>query len=123
VIRIVGPVRDEGQDPVEFGVGSKRPSGGSLGAACEALECRLVVLLAGTRACHRAEYRLHPRNLDCRLRLLVMIRTSSGDAQGTEDSNLTPCPVFGVHHNAIIVLRCCQLSGRWEEFWEARSVG
>lgn len=25
--------------------------------------------------------------------------------------------------NAIIALRCCQLSGRWEEFWEARSVG
>lgn len=24
--------------------------------------------------------------------------------------------------NAIIALRCCQLSGRWEEFWEARSV-
>jgi hypothetical protein len=23
--------------------------------------------------------------------------------------------------NAIIALRCCQLSGRWEEFWEARS--
>jgi hypothetical protein len=27
------------------------------------------------------------------------------------------------HANAIIVLRCCQLSGRWEEFWEQRSVG
>jgi len=25
--------------------------------------------------------------------------------------------------NAIIALRCCQLGGRWEEFWEARSVG
>ena len=25
--------------------------------------------------------------------------------------------------NAIIALRCCQLSGRWEEFWEARAVG
>ena len=25
--------------------------------------------------------------------------------------------------NAIIALRCCQLSNRWEEFWEARSVG
>lgn len=25
--------------------------------------------------------------------------------------------------NAIIALRCCELSGRWEEFWEARSVG
>jgi hypothetical protein len=25
--------------------------------------------------------------------------------------------------NAIIALRCCQLSGRWEEFWEQRSVG
>ena len=25
--------------------------------------------------------------------------------------------------NAIIALRCSQLSGRWEEFWEARSVG
>lgn len=25
--------------------------------------------------------------------------------------------------NAIIALRCCQLSGRWEEFWEVRSVG
>jgi Uncharacterised protein family (UPF0236) len=24
--------------------------------------------------------------------------------------------------NAIIVLRCCQLSNRWEEFWELRSV-
>jgi hypothetical protein len=27
------------------------------------------------------------------------------------------------HANAIIALRCCQLSGRWEEFWEHRSVG
>ena len=25
--------------------------------------------------------------------------------------------------NAIIALRCCQLSNRWEEFWEARSAG
>ena len=25
--------------------------------------------------------------------------------------------------NEIIALRCCQLSGRWEEFWEARAVG
>lgn len=25
--------------------------------------------------------------------------------------------------NAIIALRCADLSGRWEEFWEARSVG
>jgi len=27
------------------------------------------------------------------------------------------------HANAIIALRCCQLSGRWEEFWEQRSFG
>ena len=27
------------------------------------------------------------------------------------------------HANAIVALRCCQLSGRWEEFWEQRSVG
>jgi hypothetical protein len=27
------------------------------------------------------------------------------------------------HANAIIALRCSQLSGRWEEFWEQRSVG
>jgi len=26
------------------------------------------------------------------------------------------------HANAIIALRCCQLSGRWEEFWEQRSA-
>jgi hypothetical protein len=25
--------------------------------------------------------------------------------------------------NAIIALRCCELSGRWEEFWEARAAG
>lgn len=25
--------------------------------------------------------------------------------------------------NEIIVLRCCQLSGRWEEYWEARACG
>ena len=25
--------------------------------------------------------------------------------------------------NAIIALRCCQLSARWEEFWEARALG
>lgn len=25
--------------------------------------------------------------------------------------------------NKIIALRCCQLSGRWEEFWETRSAG
>lgn len=25
--------------------------------------------------------------------------------------------------NAVIALRCCQLSGRWEEFWEACSTG
>jgi hypothetical protein len=25
--------------------------------------------------------------------------------------------------NAIIALRCCQLSARWEEFWEARAIG
>ena len=25
--------------------------------------------------------------------------------------------------NAILALRCAELSGRWEEFWEARSVG
>jgi hypothetical protein len=25
--------------------------------------------------------------------------------------------------NAIVALRCCQLSGRWEEFWEARALG
>jgi hypothetical protein len=24
--------------------------------------------------------------------------------------------------NAIIALRCCQMSGRWEEFWENRSA-
>ena len=24
--------------------------------------------------------------------------------------------------NAIIALRCCQLSGRWEEFWESRAI-
>ena len=24
--------------------------------------------------------------------------------------------------NAIIALRCAELSGRWEEFWEARSI-
>jgi hypothetical protein len=24
--------------------------------------------------------------------------------------------------NAIIALRCCELSGRWEAFWEARSA-
>jgi hypothetical protein len=29
-----------------------------------------------------------------------------------------------VHHaNAIIALRCCQLSRRWEEFWEQRAIG
>ncbi len=27
------------------------------------------------------------------------------------------------HANAIIALRCCQLSGRWEEFWELCSAG
>lgn len=27
------------------------------------------------------------------------------------------------HANTIIALRCCQLSRRWEEFWEQRSVG
>jgi hypothetical protein len=27
------------------------------------------------------------------------------------------------HANAIIVLRCCQFSGRREEFWKQRSVG
>ena len=27
------------------------------------------------------------------------------------------------HANAVIALRCCQLSGRREEFWEQRSVG
>jgi hypothetical protein len=27
------------------------------------------------------------------------------------------------HANALIALRCCQLSGRWEEFWEQCSVG
>ncbi|MGH8337972.1 MAG: hypothetical protein ACRETL_14375 [Gammaproteobacteria bacterium] len=27
------------------------------------------------------------------------------------------------HANAITALRRCQLSGRWEEFWEPRSVG
>ena len=27
------------------------------------------------------------------------------------------------HVNAVIALRCCQLSGRWEEFWEQRSAG
>jgi hypothetical protein len=25
--------------------------------------------------------------------------------------------------NAIIALRCCQMSGRWEEFWESRATG
>ena len=25
--------------------------------------------------------------------------------------------------NAIIALRCCTLSGRWEQFWEARCAG
>ena len=24
--------------------------------------------------------------------------------------------------NAIIALRCCQISGRWEEFWENRAA-
>ena len=24
--------------------------------------------------------------------------------------------------NAIIALRCCELSGRWEEFWENRAA-
>ena len=38
-----------------------------------------------------------PSPLCCRLRLLVMIRASSCYAPGTEDSNLDPCPVFGVH--------------------------
>jgi hypothetical protein len=27
------------------------------------------------------------------------------------------------HANAIIALRCSQLSGRWEEFWEQRAAG
>jgi len=27
------------------------------------------------------------------------------------------------HANAIIALRCCQLSGRWEEFWELCAAG
>jgi hypothetical protein len=27
------------------------------------------------------------------------------------------------HANSIIALRCCQLSRRWEEFWEQLSVG
>ncbi|MBI3578443.1 MAG: ISKra4 family transposase, partial [Ignavibacteriales bacterium] len=25
--------------------------------------------------------------------------------------------------NAIIALRCCQISGRWEEFWGNRATG
>jgi hypothetical protein len=25
--------------------------------------------------------------------------------------------------NAIIALRCCQMSGLWETYWEARSAG
>jgi hypothetical protein len=25
--------------------------------------------------------------------------------------------------NAIIALRCCQMSDRWEEFWESRAIG
>jgi hypothetical protein len=25
--------------------------------------------------------------------------------------------------NAIIALRCCQISGRWEEFWGNRAAG
>ena len=25
--------------------------------------------------------------------------------------------------NAIIALRCCQMSNRWEEFWESRATG
>lgn len=29
--------------------------------------------------------------------------------------------VYGA--NSIIALRCCQISGRWEEFWENRAVG
>lgn len=37
------PVREASQNPVEFVVGSERPSGGPLRAACEAPECRLVV--------------------------------------------------------------------------------
>ncbi len=28
-----------------------------------------------------------------------------------------------LHANAVIALRCCQLSGRWEEFWEQRAAG
>src|SRR2546427_11004282 len=27
------------------------------------------------------------------------------------------------HANAIIALRCCELSGGWEAFWEQRAVG
>ena len=44
MIRIVAPVRDEGQDPVEIGDDLKQRPGGSLGAEREALECRVVVL-------------------------------------------------------------------------------
>ena len=47
MIRIVTPVRDEGQDLVEFGDDLKQSSGGSLGTEREAPECRVVVL-AGT---------------------------------------------------------------------------
>ncbi len=59
MVRIVTPVRDEGQGPVEFDADSKRPSGGSIGAVREAPEARLVML----RVCHREGYRLHYRNL------------------------------------------------------------
>ena len=41
------PVRDEGQDPVEFDAGSKRKSGGSMGAEREVPKWMSVVL-AGT---------------------------------------------------------------------------
>ena len=47
MIRIVTPVRDEGQDPVEIGDDLKQRPGGSLGAEREAPE-RRVVVLAGT---------------------------------------------------------------------------
>jgi len=56
------PVREAGQDPVELGGAcSKRSSGGPLGAAREAPECRLVVF-AGTASATEGDVDTPPKS-------------------------------------------------------------
>jgi hypothetical protein len=107
-----------------------------LGAAPQLLDKRLAardLRRAGSaRECvhhviERGKNRFFPANVPPQAQEAA--KTSprrSGAPRATRTSPETRCKRAGMHWtvpgaNAIIALRCCKLSGRFEDFWERRS--